>query len=126
LCIKLGTGSDTVVVDAVGPQTVTFRELVDAVRTAVGSRALVLLVPGRLVPALSRVLSVVLRDTLLTRAEYAAMAVGLADSDAPSVGRIVFTDWVAEHGPELGRSYANELDLHFRPAALSAATRSAR
>jgi len=28
----------------------------------------------------------------------------------------VFTEWVAEHGAELGRHYANELDRHFRPA----------
>jgi hypothetical protein len=58
----------------------------------------------------------VLRDTLLTADEYRAMADGLADSAAPSTGDIVFTDWVAGHDEELGRSYANELDRHFRPA----------
>jgi len=26
----------------------------------------------------------------------------------------VFTEWVAKHGAELGRNYANELDRHFR------------
>lgn len=44
------------------------------------------------------------------------MADGLADSAAPATGETVFTDWVAEHGAELGRSYANELDRHFRQA----------
>jgi hypothetical protein len=29
---------------------------------------------------------------------------------------VKFTDWVHEHGNELGRRYANELDLHFRRA----------
>lgn len=42
------------------------------------------------------------------------MADGLADSDAQSTGRVVFTDWVAGHGATLGRRYANELDRHFR------------
>lgn len=46
---------------------------------------------------------------------------GLADSAAPRTGEIVFTDWVAEHGPELGRAYANELDRHFRPAPVRTA-----
>ena len=41
------------------------------------------------------------------------MADGLADSTAPSTGHIVFTDWVAEHGPQLGRRYANEISRHF-------------
>jgi uncharacterized protein YbjT (DUF2867 family) len=116
LCVRLGAGSDTVVVDAVGPQAVTFRELVTAIRTAVGSRALVLPVPWPLLVAASRVLGVALRDTLLTRDEYLAMADGLADSAAPPAGQIVLLDWIAEHGPELGKNYANELDRHFRPA----------
>jgi nucleoside-diphosphate-sugar epimerase len=116
LCVSLGAGTETVTVDAVGPQSLTFRELVDAVRAAVGSRAVVVDVPGPVLLALSRVLGAALRDTLLTRDEYQAMAGGLADSAAPATGDIVFTDWVAAHGAELGRDYANELDRHFRPA----------
>jgi uncharacterized protein YbjT (DUF2867 family) len=119
LCVDLGARSDTVIVDAVGPQSVTFRQLVDAVRTAVGSHAVVVPVPGALLTGLSSALSTALRDTLLTRDEYHAMADGLADSDAPATGTTVFTDWIAEHGPELGHRYANELDRHFRRRAPS-------
>jgi nucleoside-diphosphate-sugar epimerase len=115
LCARLGAGSDTVTLDAVGPQSVTFREMVDAVRVAVGSHSRVVSVPGPVLLGLSSALSAVLRDTLLTREEYEAMADGLADSAAPATGEIVFTDWVAAHGAELGRTYANELDRHFRP-----------
>ena len=116
LCVGLGAGSDTVTVDAVGPQSLTFREMVDAIRVAVGSRARIVPVPGPALLGLSAVLGAALRDRLLTREEYSAMADGLADSAAPPTGEIVFTDWVAAHGPELGRAYANELDRHFRPA----------
>jgi nucleoside-diphosphate-sugar epimerase len=121
LCVGLGAGSDTVTVDAVGPQTVTFREMVEAIRVAVGSRARVVSVPGPVLLGLSSVLGAALRDTLLTREEYRAMADGLADSAAPATGEIVFTDWVAEHGTELGRTYASELERHFRPAPLRTA-----
>jgi uncharacterized protein YbjT (DUF2867 family) len=114
LCVELGTRSDTVTVDAVGPQSVTFRQLVDTVRAAVGSHAIVLPVPGPVLTGLSGALSLLLRDTLLTRDEYQAMANGLADSDRPATGEIVLTDWIAKHGPTLGRRYANELDRHFR------------
>jgi uncharacterized protein YbjT (DUF2867 family) len=119
LCVLLGARDDTVVVDAVGPESLTFRELVDTVRTATGSHAVVLSVPGPLLIAASRALSLVLRDTLLTSEEYHAMADGLADSDAPATGHIRLTDWITEHAGELGQRYANELDRHFRgsPAA---------
>ena len=50
LCVDLGVRTDTVVLDAVGPQTLTFRQLVDAIRTAVGSHALVVPIPGRSSP----------------------------------------------------------------------------
>jgi len=113
LCVELGAGDTDTVVDAVGPQSVTFRELIDCVRTAVSSRALVLPVPGWVMPPLTAALGFVLRDTLLTADEYRAMADGLADSSAPSTGRIVFTDWVAEHGAQFGRHYANEIARHF-------------
>jgi nucleoside-diphosphate-sugar epimerase len=115
LCVRLGAGADTVTLDAVGPQSVTFRQMVDAIRAAVGSRAAVVPVPAPVLFGLSSVLGAALRDTLLTREEYQAMADGLADSAAPATGETVFTDWVAAHGAELGRSYANELDRHFRP-----------
>jgi uncharacterized protein YbjT (DUF2867 family) len=116
LCADLGERDDTVTVDAVGPQSVTFADLVAAIKSAVGSRAVIVRVPGALIPVLAAGLNVVLRDTLLTAAEYRAMAAGMADSDAPSTGSVVLTAWIREHGDELGRHYANELDLHFRSA----------
>jgi uncharacterized protein YbjT (DUF2867 family) len=113
LCVELGAGDADTVVDAVGPESVTFRELIDCVRTAVGSKALVMPVPGWVMPPLTAVLGLALRDTLLTSEEYRAMTDGLADSSAPSTGRIVLTEWVAQHGAQLGRHYANEISRHF-------------
>ncbi|HUA39933.1 MAG TPA: NAD(P)H-binding protein [Streptosporangiaceae bacterium] len=116
LCVDLGARTDTTVVDAVGPESVTFRQLVETIRAAVGSRSLLVPLPGPAIPLLANVLNIVLRDTLLTADEYASMAAGRADSDGPTTGRIVLTDWIAAHGDQLGRRYANELDRHFRGA----------
>jgi len=77
LCVSLGACTDTVTMDAVGPQTLTFRELVDAARTAVGSHAVVVSVPGPVLTTLVRAVSLMLRDTVLTPEEYHAMAVDL-------------------------------------------------
>jgi uncharacterized protein YbjT (DUF2867 family) len=126
LCADLGGGTvEAQTVDAVGPQSLTFRQLVEEIGDAVGSRALLVPVPGRAIPALAAVLNLVLRDTLLTGAEYASMAANLADSAAPATGSTIFTDWVHENGDGLGRRYANELDRHFRPTAVRARKASA-
>ena len=116
LCVQLGGRADNVTIDAVGPDSPTFRELVTAIRAATGSRSLLVPAPGWLIPPLSAVLGAVLRDVLLTREEYQAMAEGLAASDAPSAGQSSLMDWIVGHGDELGRAYANELDRHYRPA----------
>jgi len=113
-CTDLGARSDTVTMDAVGPESVTFRQLVVEIRAAVGSHSAIVPVPGAAIPTLARVLGVVLRDTLLTADEYRSMTAGLADTAGPAAGTIAVTDWIREHSDELGRRYASELDLHFR------------
>jgi NADH dehydrogenase len=105
---------DDRVVDAVGPERPTFVELVDQIRTAVGSRARIVRVPPPVLIAMSKVLGAALHDVLLTGDEYRSMRDGLADSDAPVTGRVALSTWLAEHGDTLGTTYANELDRHFR------------
>ena len=114
LCVEAGSATGNTTTDAVGPERPTFREMVHAIRRAVGSRSLVVSVPGALVPPMSAVLGLVLRDTLLTRDEYHAMADGLADTDGPATGQIAFSDWLTATKETLGRHYANELRRHFR------------
>jgi nucleoside-diphosphate-sugar epimerase len=113
LCVELGARAENLTVDAVGPQSLTFRELVEAVRGAVGSHAVIVPVRASVLPALSRGLGIVLRDRLLTREEFQAMSAGLADSDAPTTGETRLTDWLTAHAADLGRRYANELDRHY-------------
>lgn len=114
LCVDLAERSGDVTVDAVGPESVRFRDLVGLLRSAIGSRALLVPVPGWALPPLSSVLGAMLRDVLLTAEEYRSMRDGLADSAAPATGRESLTAWIAAHGQDLGRSYANELDRHYR------------
>ena len=115
LCMAAATRSDNCIIDAVGPDRVTFNALVDAIRGAIGSRTPVVHVPGSLLPPISTVLNLALHDVLLTRDEYRAMADGLADTDGPATAPTAITEWLTAHAATLGTTYANELQRHFAP-----------
>jgi NADH dehydrogenase len=114
LAVAAGAERNDTVFDAVGPERPTFLELVTLIREAVGSRSLIVRLPGFAVPALASVLGLLLRDVLLTGDEFRAMSEGMADTDGPATGTISVSDWIRDHADTLGRSYANEIERHFR------------
>ncbi len=114
LSVEAGAQRDVTVIDAVGPERPTFVELVGLIRETVGSHAKIVKLPGAVMPALSSALGLALRDVLLSREEYRAMAAGLADTEGASTGTVVLSQWLADHSATLGRRYANEIKRHFR------------
>ena len=114
LSVEAGAKRDITVIDAVGPERPTFVELVRLIRETVGSHARIVKLPGAIMPALSSALGLVLRDVLLSREEYRAMAAGLADTEGAATGTVALSSWLAEHSDTLGRRYANEIKRHFR------------
>ncbi len=113
---NLGEQDSNTTVDAVGPESLTFRELLECIRDSTGSRTRIVHVPGPVFPVVTWTLGRALRDTLLTREEYLALADGLADSGAPATGQRELTAWIRRHGQTLGRTYAHELRRHYLPA----------
>jgi NADH dehydrogenase len=113
LCLDAASHRRNSISDAVGPDRPTFLELVQAIRTVVDSRARIVHVPGSVVPPISALLNIALRDVLLTRDEYRSMSDGLADTDGPATATTSMTDWLSGQGQSLGRSYVNELERHF-------------
>jgi uncharacterized protein YbjT (DUF2867 family) len=116
LCVDAAAADGDLVVDAVGPEVFTFAELVGAIAAAIRRRPLLLHVPPPVIPVLSRLLSVALRDVLLTRDELRGMMAELVTTDGPATGSIALTDWLHERGDLLGRRYASEVERHYAPA----------
>jgi len=117
LCVAAGAEADDMVIDAVGPEVLTFEDMVDVVRRAVGSRARLVHVPLAAVPVLTRLLGLLLRDVLLTTDELRGLMAELVTTDGPATGEIAFSEWLAAEGDHLGRKYASELARHFRVPA---------
>jgi len=99
--------------DAVGPEALGFRELVEVVRRAVGSRALLVTVPPAALLLASALLRPVVGDVALTPDEVRGLTAGLLVSREPPAGTTGFTEWALAYGGELGREWASELGRHY-------------
>jgi len=108
-----GGSPESGIVDAVGPETFTYRELVEHIAAAVGSRARLVPLPEQAVAALGRTAGVPLRDTVVTAEELGALTASLLTSDEPPLGRVSFSEWVAGQADWLGREYHSELERHW-------------
>jgi uncharacterized protein YbjT (DUF2867 family) len=113
ICVAQSQAHGDVIVDAAGPDTMSFEQLIRAVRDAVDSRASIAHVPPVVMSAASRALGLLMRDVVLTPDEIRGLMAGLLTSHETPLGRISFRAWLAENSATLGSAYANELNRHF-------------
>jgi NADH dehydrogenase len=120
ICVRAAHGDSDVIIDAAGPDTISFETLVRAIRDALSRRTPILHASPAVMEALARALGLVVRDVVLTADEIHGLTAGLLVSHQPALGQISFIEWLNENGRTLGGAYANELDRHFRLAKASA------
>lgn len=105
----LGESSEDRTVEAIGPETFTYRGLVEAVGAAIGVRRPVI----RLSPGLGHlaglVIGRVVGDVFITREEIGGLMADLLHVEAPPAGATRLTEWARAHADTLGRRYASEL-----------------
>ena len=114
ICLRAAHGLSGVIIDAAGPDTMPFEQLVRAIGRALGRHPPILHASPAAMEAFARALGFVVRDVVLTGDEIRGLTAGLLVSHQPALGNISFIGWLNENGPTLGRTYANELDRHFR------------
>ena len=106
--------NENVVVDAAGPEIITYAEMVQDVAIAVRRRPRIVHLPSRLTLALGDIVGLFVRDVVLTRQELEGLMQELLVSQAPPRGARRLDDWLLRGTNSLGRSYASELSRHFR------------
>ena len=101
--------SENRVIDAIGPQTFTYREMVTEVASAIGKRRLILPMPPIIGFIGGWLMGKLLGDVLITWDEVKGLMADLLYTDSLPAGGTRLTDWAAEHRDTLGTRYANEL-----------------
>jgi uncharacterized protein YbjT (DUF2867 family) len=102
------------ILDAVGPETFTFEELVHLIAAQLGQRVRIIHLPTLVAYLSTRLAGLFLRDVVLTWQEYQGLMANLLAPQGPSTGQTRLTTWLAENREHLGAHYASELARHYR------------
>lgn len=112
LAARAANADKNEVLDAIGPEIFTFVELLDLLKEVSGSRSLLIRMPAALALGLSRILSLLFGDLMLTKEELDALMENLLVVGGEPIGASRFSDWAKENAAILGKNYVNELKRH--------------
>ena len=109
LAVREGASEENATIDAIGPETFTYRGLVHTLGEAIGHTRPMMSIPPSLGLAASWLIGKFVGDVVLTRQEIEGLMADLLCTDSPPAGETKLTEWAEKHRDTLGMRYASEL-----------------
>ncbi|HEY3311639.1 MAG TPA: NAD(P)H-binding protein [Anaerolineales bacterium] len=109
LAVEQGEKRENVIIDAIGPETFTYRGLVETLGQLLGLKRLVLPVSPAVGYAAAKLIGALEGDVLVTRPEIEGLMANLLYTDSAPAAGTKLTGWIREHAGTLGKNYASEL-----------------
>ena len=98
-----------VTIDAVGPETFTYRDLVRQIGQIIGRPRPIIPVPRPVGFAAAWLIGKIVGDVVVTWDEVKGLTAGLLCTNSTPAGSTRLTDWARANAPMLGLRYASEL-----------------
>ena len=114
------------VLNAVGPETFSFEELVRQIAWNLGRAVRLVHVPIAAAYVSTLVAGAFLRDVVLTWEEYQGLVGNLLAPEGAASGQTRLSRWLSENRDSVGKQYASEVARHFAPSRMLAGGRSNR
>jgi len=109
LAVQQGARRDNVIIDAIGPETFTYKHLVGVIGEIIGKKRPIISVCPSVGYVVGWILGKIVGDVMITREEIKGLMADLLCVDSPPAGNTKLTDWICEHAHSLGRKYTSEL-----------------
>jgi NADH dehydrogenase len=116
LAVEQGEKQGNVIIDAIGPETFTYRELVNTIGQLIGAKRPLVPVSPTIGYLAAKMIGFLTGDVFVTRPEIEGLMANLLFTNSQPTGRKKLTDWIREHSGTLGKHYANELKRRQVPA----------
>jgi uncharacterized protein YbjT (DUF2867 family) len=109
LAVQQGRARSNVVIDAIGPETFTYRDLVREIGCIIGKRRPIVSVPPWVGYSVGWLIGKVTGDVVITREEIKGLMADLLCTKSRPTGSTRLTEWARAHAATLGQRYASEL-----------------
>lgn len=109
LALEQGGKKENVIIDAIGPETFTYREMVNEIGKAIGKRRPVVSVQPFNGYLLGKFVGFLEHDVTITYDEIRGLMAGLLYTESPPAGKTRLSVWLRENAESLGARYSNEL-----------------
>ena len=113
LAVEGAYRTDNYILDAVGPDIFTFKEMVELIGEKIGAKRPLISVPPRLALLAAQFLSLFVSDVILTPEEVDGLMAELLVSKNPPLGRTRLGDWLEANRDRVGAKYASEIKKHY-------------
>ena len=109
LAVEQGQKTENCIIDAIGPETFTYRSLVEVIGNLIGKRRRIISVSPTLGYFFGWLVGKIAGDVTITRDEIEGLMADLLYTDSLPAGETKLTDWINENSSILGIRYASEL-----------------
>jgi len=109
LAVEQGKHRENIIIDAIGPETFTYRDLARAIADTLGVKRPILSLPPALGYIAGWLIGKLVGDVMITWPEVKGLMAGLLCTNSPPAGKTKLTDWMRVHKDTLGIHYASEL-----------------
>lgn len=109
LAVDQAAQTENRIIDAIGPETFTYRDLLRQVGQIIGHPRPIIPAPPRLAYLFAKLVGKWLGDTVLTWPEVRGLMSNLLCTNSPPTGQTRLTDWAKANTETLGTHYNSEL-----------------
>lgn len=109
MAVEQGKNRGNSIINAIGPETFTYKELVKEIGSIIGKRRPIISIPPSLGYIAGKMMGFFVKDVMITREEIEGLMRKLLYVNVSPTGSTKLTDWAKEHADSLGRKYTSEL-----------------
>ncbi|MHC4444291.1 MAG: SDR family oxidoreductase [Planctomycetota bacterium] len=109
LAVEQGENRNNTVINAIGPETFTYKGLVETIGRIIGKPRPIISIPPIVGVFLGNIIGKLVGDVIITRQEIEGLMADLLYADSPPSGTTKLTQWASQHAEKLGKRYTSEL-----------------